>query len=434
MTDEKQDGLLDAIEAAAFSYFVHETSPTNGLVLDKTRDDWPASIAAVGLGLTAYAVGVERGLMARDEACERTLTALRFFLGAPQGREPGASGYKGFFYHFLDLRAGARVWNCELSTVDSALLFAGMLVAAQYFDRDSAGESEIRTLATAIYERADWSWALNGGPTLTHGWRPDRFLPYRWQGYDEALILYLLALGSPTHPIPPECYAAWASTYTWRTVYDVPYLYQGPLFTHQLSHVWVDFRGIRDAYMRDRGIDYFENSRRATLVQREYAIRNPRGYEHYGPLCWGITASDGPGHHVRQVNGVERRFYDYLDRGVPDGPDDGTIAPWAVVASLPFAPEIVLPTLADFARWRVPVQHRYGFRATFNPTFEVPGRQHGWVSPYHFGINQGPIVAMIANHRNDLVWRLMRRCPPLVRGLRRAGFRGGWLDDAQDVT
>jgi hypothetical protein len=420
--------MLETIQRAAFSYFLHETNCANGLVRDKTCEDWPASIAAVGLGLTAYPVGVESGLVTRAEAVERTLTTLRFFWRSKQGPEPDATGYQGFYYHFLDIQTGARAWRCELSTVDSALLLGGMLTAARYFDGDTTDEREIRDLAQRLYERVDWRWAQNGGATVTHGWKPEAgFLPYRWEGYDEALLLYVLGLGSPTHALSADSYPAWMSTYQWVTAYDIQYLYAGPLFTHQLSHVWIDFRGIQDAFMRDHGIDYFENSRRATLVQQQYAIHNPQGFAHYGELCWGITASDGPGDGTRTIDGVERRFFDYLAREVPNGPDDGTIAPWAVVASLPFAPEIVLPTVEDFIRWERAGVHRYGFKATFNPTFPVPGLPNGWVSPWHFGINEGPIVVMIDNHRSGLVWRLMRDCPPIVAGLRAAGFTGGWL-------
>lgn len=421
--------MLDAIQRRAFGYFLHETNRVNGLVRDKTRADWPASIAAVGLALTAYPVAVERGFVSRTEAAERTLATLRFFWRSKQGAEPDATGYKGLYYHFLDMRTGARAWQCELSTIDSALLLGGMLTAATYFEGDAPTEREIRDLADRLYRRADWRWAQNGGATVTHGWRPEGgFLPYRWEGYDEALLLYVLGLGSPTHPLPAESYRAWASTYQWKTVYGTQFLYAGPLFTHQLSHVWIDFRGIQDAFMRDRGIDYFENSRRATLVQQQYAIRNPHGYVRYGEFCWGITASDGPGEVAREVNGVARRFFEYRARGVPDGPDDGTIAPWAVVASLPFAPEIVLPTIAHFKRLRLHDVHPYGFKATFNPTFpEHGGSPLGWVSPWHFGINQGPIVVMIENHQSGLVWRLTRRCPAVVAGLRAAGFAGGWL-------
>jgi hypothetical protein len=428
---QTESQMIDAIQRGAFGYFLHETNDANGLVLDKTQSDWPASIAAVGLGLTAYPVGVERGLVTRTKAAERTLTTLRFFWQSKQGAEPDATGHKGFYYHFLDMQTGARAWQCELSTIDSALLLGGMLTSAAYFDGNAPAEREIRDLADRLYARVDWQWARNGGLTVTHGWKPESgFLPYRWEGYDEALLLYLLGLGSPTHPLPAESYRAWASTYEWKTVYGTEFLYAGPLFTHQLSHVWIDFRGIQDDFMRAHGIDYFENSRRATFVQQQHGIRNPGGYAHYGEFCWGITASDGPGEITRKVDGIERRFFDYLARAVPDGPDDGTIAPWAVVASLPFAPEITVPTIADFTRYRRVGDHRYGFKATFNPTFPDPGGlPNGWVSPWHFGINEGPIVIMIENYKSGLVWQLMRGCRYLVAGLRAAGFTGGWLSN-----
>ena len=426
------DKELQQLQRAAFAYFVHETDRATGLVRDKTCDGWPASIAAVGLALAAYPVGIERGLLSRGHAIERTLAALRFFARSPQGREPDATGYRGFYYHFLDMTTGRRAWQCELSTIDTALLLAGMLTAAAFFDRSTAAEREIRALADTLYARVDWQWAQNGEATVTHGWKPESgFLPYRWEGYDEALILYVLALGSPTHPLPAESYAAWAASYEWKTIYDLELLYAGPLFTHQMSHVWIDFRAIVDADMRAHGIDYFENSRRATLVQQRYAIENPLGFAQYGEHCWGITASDGPGEVTCRVGGVERHFYDYLARGAPYGPDDGTLAPWAVVASLPFAPEIVLPTIEQFRRLRLHEIHPYGFKSTFNATFpDSSGRACGWVSPWHYGINLGPIVIMVENHCSELVWELMRRCPYIVTGLRRAGFAGGWLGSA----
>jgi len=424
--------MLDAIQREAFNYFIHETNLTNGLVADTTRDGTPASIAAVGLGLTAYPVAVERGFMSRTEAAGRVRTTLRFFWGSKQGPEPDATGYRGFYYHFLDMRTGARAWESELSTVDSALLMGGMLVAAAYFDGDGPAEREIRDLADRLYARVEWPWAQNGGATVTHGWKPNTgFLPYRWEGYDEAMLLYVLALGSPTHPLPAESYTAWAASYVWRTVYDTSFLYAGPLFAHQLSHIWLDFRGIRDAFMRERESDYFENSRRATLVQREYAIRNPGGYAGYGEQCWGLTASDGPGNVRREVGGVTRRFFGYRARGVPDGPDDGTVAPWAVVASLPFAPEIVLPAVASLRARRLGGDHRYGNKTTFNPTFPDPGGSpDGWVAPFHCGLNQGPMIVMIENHSSGLVWQLLRGCRYVVAGLRAAGFAGGWLAPA----
>ena len=425
-----QDEMLRSLQQDSLAYFIHKINPANGLVLDKSHRDWPASIAAVGLALSAYPVGVERGFMSREEAVKRTLTVLKFFASAPHGPEPGATGYKGFYYHFLDMDTGKRVWNCELSSVDTAFLIAGMLVAAAYYQGETGEEAEIRKLADELYRRVDWRWMQNGEAAVSHGWTPEKgFLRFQWKGYDEALIIYLLGLGSPTHPLPEESYAAWSSTYKWKKIYDIEFLYAGPLFIHQLSHVWIDFRGIQDAFMRGHDIDYFENSRRATLIQQRYATRNPLEFEHYGPYCWGITSSDGPGPVTRQVNGILRVFYDYIGRGAPYGPDDGTLAPWAVVASLPFAPDIVLPTIQNYERMNLREAQKYGYKATFNPTFPVePQHEYGWVSPYHFGLNQGPIITMIENYKTGMLWSLMRKCPYLVTGLRRAGFKGGWLE------
>ena len=424
------DRQLQNLQAKAFAYFAHETNPLNGLVLDKTAPDWPSSIAATGLALSCYPVAVERDLMDKSTAVERTLTTLRFFWNSPQGPQADATGYRGFYYHFLDMQTGRRAWDCELSTVDSAFLFAGALTAAAYFCADTPDQREIRELAEALYLRADWAWAQNSAATLCHGWKPaSGFLCGRWNGYSEALLLYVLGLGSPTYPLDTDAYSAWVSSYEWRRCYDLDYLYAGPLFTHQLSHIWIDFRGIQDAFMRGKGIDYFENSRRAAHVQQRYAIDNPLDYKGYGRDAWGITASVGPGPDVLQIDGVERRFYDYEGRGAPYGIDDGTLAPWAVVASLPFAPEIVLPVVHHYVNTlRLHDGNRYGFSATFNPTYPgQPDSRCGWVSPHHLGLNQGPVVLMIENHRSGLLWQLMRSCRYIGDGLRRAGFTGGWL-------
>jgi len=425
------DADLEKLQRETFGYFLHETNPANGLVIDKTAVGWPASIAATGLALACYPVGVERGFMSRAAAAERTLATLRFFWNSPQGPEPDATGYKGFYYHFLDMQTGRRAWQCELSTVDSAFLLAGALTTRMYFDASTADETEIRSLADALYRRADWQWAQNEGATVTHGWKPETgFLDFRWEGYDEALLLYVLGLGSPTHPLPEQSFAAWAATYRWEHCYGQDYLYAGPLFTHQLSHAWIDFRGIQDAFMRDKGIDYFENSRRATYVQQQYAIDNPLKLKGYASHCWGITASEGPGPATLEVDGIERQFFDYLGRGAPWGPDDGTLAPWAVVASLPFAAEIVLPAL-DYCLHQAKLTefNAYGFKAAYNPSHPgEPGNPYGWwVSPWHFGLNQGPIILMIENYRTGLLWRLTRECRYIAGGLRRAGFSGGWL-------
>jgi hypothetical protein len=424
-----QNKLLVDLQSDAFNYFVNEVNPDNGLVVDCTKEGWPSSIAAVGLALSTYPIGVERGWISREEAIERTLRKLRFFDASEQSAGPNATGYKGFYYHFLDMKTGRRAWECELSTVDTSFLIAGMLAAAAYFNQLSENEQEIRTLADSLYRRVDWQWALNDGRLLSHGWRPETgFLPYRWEGYDESTLAYILGLGSPTFPLPAESYRAKTWKCEWRKIYDYEYLYQGSLFAHQFSHIWLDFRGIQDEFMREHDSDYFENSRHATYAQREYAKRNPHGFRGYSEVCWGLTACEGPGPKELIIDGIKRVFFDYVARGVPDGPDDGTLAPWCVVASLPFAPEIVLPTLEHFNEIEVGVQHPYGLEATFNPTFpDEECRECGWLSPWHFGINQGPIVLMIENYRNEFLWRLMRSCPYVVKGLHRAGFSGGWL-------
>jgi hypothetical protein len=424
---------IETLQRESFGYFEHEVNAVNGLAVDKTAPRSPASIAATGFALAAYPVGVERGFISRAAAVKRTLTTLRFFWNSQQGPEGDATGYQGLYYHFLDMQTGRRARQCELSTVDSAFLLAGMLTAAAYFDAGTNDEREIRTVADALYRRANWHWAQNEGVTLTHGWKPESgFLPYRWEGYDEGLLLYMLALGSPTYPLVGDGFAAWCSTYQWKNQYGYDFLYAGSFFTHQLSHIWIDFRKIQDGFMRDKGIDYFENSRRATYIQQQYALNNPLKFTGYGASCWGITASDGPGPETIKINGIERRFFDYIARGVPFGPDDGTLAPWAVVASLPFAPDIVLPTIEYFIRdLQLKAKNPYGFKATFNATYPATnGDRCGWVSPWHYGLNQGPLVLMIENHRNELLWQLTKQSPYIVSGLRRAGFEGGWLEDA----
>jgi hypothetical protein len=418
--------LLD-LQRHTFGFFVHEANPANGLVRDNTRYGSPSSIAAVGLSLACWPIAVEREITTRDEAVQRVLATLRFFDEAAKGPEPDATGHRGFFYHFLDLQTGTRAHGCELSTMDTAILLAGALTAAVYFDRPARDEAAIRRLAESLYGAAEWDWMLDEDLAVRHGWTPEGgFLPYAWRGYNEAILLYALGLGSATHPLPEGSYRAWTKTYEWRRAYEIEYLAGAPLFMHQLSHLWIDFRGIADEYMRARAIDYFENSRRATLVQQLYAEENPRKFAGYSRDVWGITASDGPGPAVRRTRGRVRRFYDYCARGAPDGPDDGTLSPWAVVASLPFAPDIVLPTLTAIVRKHPEIRSRYGLLCSFNPTF---GRgRAGWISKGYYGLDQGPVVIMIENHESGMIWSLMRGCEPIVRGLRRAGFTGGWLD------
>jgi len=436
--------LFDDIERRTFDFFWNTTNPANGLVPDRYPTPAAASIAAVGFGLTAYPIGVERGFITRAQARERTLTTVRFFRDAPQGpAATGVSGHKGFFYHFLDMKTGLRAGRTELSTVDTALLLGGMLFAQRYFDGTDADEQEIRAAVNLIYGRIDWTWAQNHTPLISMGWHPETgMIPHDWRGYNEAMLVYLLALASPTHPVQPEAWTAWTASYdaSWGRFQGETHLGFASHFGHQYSHVWVDFRGIRDGYMARRGLDYFENSRRATYAQRNYAINNPMGWKGYDVNIWGLTASDGPGHMtVADQAGKTRNFRDYFARGagLRLAFDDGTIVPTAALGSLPFAPEIVIPAArALHGQYGKVIYGRYGFFDAFNQSFTQTnvklsdGRVEpgfGWVANDYLGIDQGPILAMMANYRNDFIWKTMRSHPVIRQGLQRAGFSGGWL-------
>ncbi|WP_242140748.1 glucoamylase family protein [Sphingomonas sp. TREG-RG-20F-R18-01] len=436
--------LFDDLEQRTFRWFWDTGNPANGLVPDAWPNPEFCSIAAVGFALTAYPIGVERGWITRAAARERTLATLRFFERAPQGEgASGVAGYKGFFYHFLHMDSGLRFGDVELSTVDSTMLFLGMLFAAEYYVQDHPDEREIKRLANALYERANWDWFRRGQAVLSMGWHPGvGFIPRNWDGYNEGMMVNLLALGSSTHAVGPDAWSAWCAPYDkcWRGSGATRRLAFAPMFGHQYSHMWIDFRGIRDAAMRDAGMDYFENSRRATWAQRNYGIRNPMGWTGYSQDIWGLTASAGPADVQYDVDGRIIIFRSYSARGPvdePDGFDDGTIAPTAAIGSLAFAPEIAVPaTLALHAQHGDRIYGRYGFYDAFNPTFRKPAKPfqrgsvdpvRGWVSQNYLGIDQGPILGAIANTRDGLIWRLMRRSVPIRRGLERAGFTGGWL-------
>ena len=440
--------VFDDLERRTFDYFWQTANPDNGLVPDRYPYTEPfSSVAAVGFGLTAYGIGVERGYITREQARERVLLTLRFLESAPQGgRADGMTGYHGFFYHFLDLHSGARYANwVELSSVDTTLLLGGVLFCQSYFDADNAEEAEIRKLADTIYKRVEWPWMQARPPLISMGWVPKQgYLPYDWTGYNEGMLVYVLALGSPTEGVGTNAWTAWTSTYTrtWGKFEGQEYLGFAPLFGHQYSHVWVDFRGIQDAYMREHGFDYFENSRRATYAQRAYAIANPMSWKLYGENVWGLTASDGPAGTMQDYAGQERKFRHYSARGVgqADSFDDGTIAPTAAAASLPFAPEIVIPAVEQMHNlFGGQLYDKYGFLDAFNPSFSydvplkngklVPGI--GWIAGDYIGIDQGPIIAMIENYRSEFVWKVMRKNPYIQRGLKRAGFGGGWLDEVK---
>ena len=426
-TRRSDDVMLNRLQHAAFNYFLRTSNPLNGLVADTTRDGSPSSIAVVGFALSAYPVAVERGWIERSDAVQRTLQALRFLWNSDQTGSPDATGYRGYYFHFLDMHSGARVWQSELSLIDTALLLAGMLTAAAYFTATLPAEVELRELADALYRRVDWRWAQRDGSCVVHGWKPEcGFLNYGWEGYSEAILLYVLGLGSPTHPLTAESFQAWTVTYQWENLYGQNFLYAGPLFIHQFSHAWIDFRGIQDRFMREKGCDYFENSRRATYVQREYATRNPRSFIGYFEDCWGLSAGDGPSVESRLVAGRRQAFHGYAARGAPYGPDDGTIAGSSTLASLAFAPEIVLPAVRKLVARGARGEGESVRASGFNASISELG-PNGWISEGEFGLDQGIIVLMVENFRSGLLWRLSRSCPYFQTGLRRAGFRGGWL-------
>lgn len=402
------EALLDTLQHSSFNFFWNEANPSNGLIKDRNTPGSPCSIASVGFGLSAICTGVEHGWITRAQARQRVLTTLQTFWNGPQGNgASGYIGYKGLYYHFLDMNTATRTWSSEVSTIDSALLFAGILDAKQYFSQSEPSEDLIRALADSIYYRADWNFFRNLYPSILMGWKPGtQFAGFgQWIGYNEAMIMYILALGSPTHPVPAYCWQAWTSGYNWSTHYGQTYVTFPPLFGHQYSHCWIDFRNLQDAYMRGKGIDYFENSRRATLAQRAYCVANPGGFAGYAFDCWGLTASDGP--------------WGYNARGAPPAQnDDGTVTPTAAASSIPFAPDEVIPTLHHFYDVHGPnLWGPYGFKDAFNLTVN-------WWGPDHIGIDQGPIVMMIENYRTDKIWDRFMQNEDIRLGLIRAGFTG----------
>ncbi|WP_306286609.1 glucoamylase family protein [Sphingomonas sp. Ant20] len=394
----------------------------------------------MGFALTSYPIGAVNGWITRDEARARTLATLRFFATAPQGDSPSDnSGFQGFFYHFLGTTKGHRFARAELSTIDTALLIAGVLFAQSWFDADHPDEAQIRALADQLYTAIDWTWITPRAPFLAMGWHPENgFIEHDWDTYNEGMLLYLLALGSPTHPLPTETWDAWTQRFDaqWTDRWGEPHIHFSALFVHQYSHCWIDFRGIQDRYIAAKGIDYFENSRRGVRAQRGYAIANPNGWAGYGADIWGLTACDGPGDFTATVDNRAREFFSYSARG-PGDRDDGTLAPTAAAASIAFEPELATRAVeAMHTRYGKAIYGRYGFIDSFNPTLTLPSAplKHGsvrpgvgWVDRDYLGIDQGPIVAMIENHRTGLVWETMRRNPHIRRGLQRAGFTGGWL-------
>lgn len=434
---EKPPFSLDEVEKRHFLYFWELAYPDNYQVPDRYPTDEFSSIAATGFGLSAYLIGVERGWITRAQAAERVMRTLETLKNLPQGpAATGNAGYRGWFYHFLNIRDANRFKTVELSSIDTGLLMAGVLSCMTYFDQNNTTEEAIRKTADYLFRRVDFDWFMNEQNRLSMGWFPERdgFLAADWRGYNEAMLLNIMALGSPTHALPAKTWEKWCESYYQAEFKGQEHINFGPLFGHQYSQCWIDFRGIRDAWNRESGFDYFENTRRATLAQQKYAIDNPLHFKGYGPKVWGLTAGDGPDTDMMHEG---NRIYcpGYGARGVAADywVDDGTIAPTAAISSLPFAPEICLPTLEEmWNRWPV---GKYGFFDGYNETFteiaRSPKSQPGypfWVDKDYLGIDQGPIVLMLENYRSGFLWDLMKRNPYIVKGLQRAGFNGGWLD------
>lgn len=407
--------FLDYVQETAFDYFWYLANPCNGLVPDRSSPGSACSIAAVGFGLTAIGIGIDHGWISRTQGTARVLRTLNTFWNGPEGtNRTGVIGYNGWFYHFLDMKTGLRAGS-ELSSIDTVWLLAGILYAKQYFNGHNADESAIRTLADSIFNRVNWDFMSRGTDAVAMGWQPGSgFSGYgNWPGYDEAMLLYSLGLGAATNPLPASAWSRWAGGYTWTTNYGLAYVPFSPMFGHQYSHCWVDFRNIADPFMSSHDSTYFENSRRAALAQRMYCALNPLQRVGYSSNVWGLTACDGPN---MKVGGTT--YAGYAARGAPDGLDDNTIAPTAAGGSLGFAPEIALPTLRYFYdHFRRNIWTPYGFRDAFNQA------AHWWDAD-ELGIDEGPIVLMIENYRTQGVWRRFMRNQAVQRGLQRAGFVG----------
>ncbi len=409
--------LLDTIQHTAFSFFWNEANPANGLIRDRANvsitSNAACSIASVGFGLSAICIGVDHGWVSRSAARDRVLTTLKTFWYAPQGS--GISGYAGnfgLFYHFLDMITATRSGTSELSTIDTALLLAGIVDAKQYFTGQDSVETLIRQFADSIYYRMNWDLMRNYNPGILMGWTPEHGFAdvnggaySQWVGYNEASIMYILAMGSPTYPVDYTAWQTWTQGYSYGTQCGYTYVLFPPLFGHQYSQCWIDYRNIADDYMENKNLNYFENSRRATLAQRAYSIANPGHFAGYSDTLWGITASDVPG--------------GYNARGAPPAQnDDGTITPTAPISSIPFAPEAVLPVIQTM--WNSYGQQlwtKYGFRDAFNLSLSTP-----WWDTDVIGIDLGPEIIMIENYRTQAVWNRFMQNADIQRGLTAAHF------------
>lgn len=427
-----KEQFLDTLSKKTFNYFWELAGKQNGQVPDRWPNQTFSSIAATGFGLASYIAGIEKRYITRKQAGERVYLTLLFLKNLPKGSDSkGIAGYKGFFYHFLDQKTGLRYDKVELSTIDTGLLMAGILCCLSYFDADDEVEKQIRLIATALYEEVDWNWAMNNGKTMSMGWHPEKgFIENRWNGYNEGMILYILALGSPTHSIKLESWNAWVSSYTWKNHLGQEYVNFGPLFGHQYSQVFIDFRGIKDSFMHAKGIDYFENSKRATIANKQYCIYNPGAFTGYGEKMWGLSACDGPGNSDNIDNNI--RFKDYGARGCGFGyiEDDGTITPTASGGSIAFLPEDCINNLYSlYKTYGNKIFKQYGFIDAFNLSIRNKDGSIGWYDPDYLGIDQGPILLQLENYRCEVIWKVLSKNKYIISGLKKAGFSGAWLNE-----
>ena len=387
------DALLDEMEKLNFQYFWEQAGPQTGLVRDrcnvaKNDNSIVASIAATGFGLTALCIGEQRGLIPVADARDRVLATLRFLWKK-------MPTHRGFFYHFADINTGERVWDSEVSSVDTAILLCGILMCRRHFQE----HSEISLLAFEIFNRVDWSWLSEDTSLLPHGWTPEfGFLPYRWDYYSEMMMIYLLGLGSLPHPLPEQAWNAWKRT---RFEYDgIRYIGSfAPLFVHQYSQAWFDFRGKRDAYA-----DYFQNSILATDAHRHFCLELGKLFPDYSDDLWGISASDSQKGYV-------------IWGGPPMmGPIDGTVVPSAAAGSLPFMTQPVMRVLRNIREHYGKAWSRYGFINAFNPL-------KNWYDTDTVGIDVGISMLMAENVRTGFVWKTFMKNQEALRGMDRAGFK-----------
>ncbi|MBE2184275.1 MAG: hypothetical protein IAE89_12665 [Anaerolineae bacterium] len=377
--------LLNAVARQTFAYFWDQAHPQTGLVKDRSTPASVSSIAATGFGLAAIPVAVDRGWITESEGYDRAHLTLETFLSG------GVQGERGFFYHFVNPETGERVWNSELSSIDTALLVAGALVAGQYFE-----DTDVQAMANQLYENVEWDWMRGRGEMLHMGWTPEsEFLNATWDHFDESMLLYALAIGSPTHPVPASTWDLWRRPLSISGGYI--YLPGEPLFVYQYPQAFLNLRGLEDAYA-----NYWNNTARACDRNHQFAVHNSGYFLTYQNGVWGLSASDGP--------------FGYRAYGASEVNHDGTIAPYAAVACVPFTPEISLSGIrALLANYGSRVWREYGFVSALN-------ENENWYSREHIGIDQGDILLMIANYQDGFVWDLFMANPHIQNALNAMGF------------